>query len=189
MIGAMMGSFRRLHTKVTRATLIPLLVRVAIFAAFLAAMGFAFPPPLFFGRTVAALVVVAAIPALAPRGAATTLLIVAIVVGWVVVTAESVEGIQLWRLLGLATTLYLAHTLAALAAVLPSDSMVATEVLVRWVARAAAVVLAAAVCGVLLVSIAGIGDDEALTVAALGGLVVAVTVAALLGWLVKRRAG
>lgn len=188
MIEAITGRFRRLQTTVTRATMIPLLIRVALFAAFLAAMGFAFPPALFFGRTVAALVVVAALPALAPRGATTTLLVVAIVVGWVIVTAESVEGIALWRLLGLSTTLYLAHTLAALAAVLPSDALVATEVLARWVARAAAVVLAAAVCGVLLVSVAGIGDDEAFTVAALGGLMVAVTVSAVLGWLVKRRA-
>ncbi|MDG4821016.1 hypothetical protein O7635_04005 [Asanoa sp. WMMD1127] len=188
MIGALTDRLRRLQTTVTRATLVPLLVRVGIFAAFVAAMGFAFPPALFFGRTVAALIVVAALPALAPRGATTTLLIVAIVVGWVIVTAESVEGIQLWRLLGLSATLYLAHTLAALAAVLPSDAVVATEVLVRWVARAAAVVLAASVAGVLLVSVAGIGDDEALTLAALGGLVVAVTVTAVLGWLVRRRA-
>ncbi|SNS89657.1 hypothetical protein SAMN05421812_102266 [Asanoa hainanensis] len=188
MIGALMQKFRRLQTTITRATMVPLLIRVGLFAAFLAAMAFAFPPALFFGRTVAALVVVAALPALAPRGATTTLLIVAIVVGWVIVTAEAVEGIQLWRLLGLSTSLYLAHTLAALAAVLPSDALVATEVLARWVARAAAVVLAAAVCGVLLVSIAGIGGDTSLTLAALGGLVVAVTIAALLGWLVKRRA-
>ncbi|GIF65986.1 hypothetical protein Ais01nite_40210 [Asanoa ishikariensis] len=188
MIGALTQKFRRLHTTVTRATMVPLLIRVGLFAAFLAAMGFAFPPALFFGRTVAALVVVAVLPALAPRGVTTTLLIVAIVVGWVIVTAEAVEGIQLWRLLGLSATLYLAHTLAALAAVLPSDALVATEVLARWVARAAAVVLAAAVCGVLLVSIAGIGGDTSLTLAALGGLVVAVTIAAVLGWLVKRRA-
>ncbi|MEV4533741.1 hypothetical protein AB0J82_07910 [Asanoa sp. NPDC049518] len=188
MIGALTQRFRRLHTTITRATMVPLLIRVGGFAAFLAAMGFAFPPALFFGRTVAALVLVAALPALAPRGVTTTLLIVAIVVGWVIVTAESVEGIELWRLLGLSTSLYLAHSLAALAAVLPSDALVATEVLARWVARAAAVVLAAAVCGVLLVSIAGIGGDSSLTLAALGGLVVAVTIAAVLGWLVKRRA-
>lgn len=187
MIDAFTGRLRKVQTAITRATLIPLLVRVGIFAAFLAALGFAVPPALFLGRTVAALVLVAAIPALVPRGPATTLLIVATVVAWVMVTAEAVQGIQLWRLLGLSATLYLAHTLAALAAVLPSDALVATEVLARWVARAAAVVLAAAVCGVLLVSVAGIGGDEALTLAALGGLVVAVTVAAMLGWLVKRR--
>ncbi|MEV4618864.1 hypothetical protein AB0J74_09195 [Asanoa sp. NPDC049573] len=187
MIGALTGRFRAAQLAVTRATLIPLLVRSAVFVAFLAAMGFAFPPAIFFARTVAALVVVAAIPAFAPRGAITTLLIVGIVVGWVVVTAEVVEGIQLWRLLGLSTALYLAHTLAALAAVLPTDAVVAPEVLARWVARAAAVVLAAAVCGVLLVSIAGAGGDKVLTAAGLGGLVVAVTVAAVLGWLVKRR--
>jgi hypothetical protein len=187
MIGALTGRFRRAQLVVSRATLIPLLVRCGVFVAFLAAMGFAFPPAIFFARTLAALLVLAAIPALAPRGVTTTLLIIAIAVAWVVVTAQEVDGIQLWRLLGLSTTLYLGHTLAALAAVLPSDAVVAPEVLARWVARAAAVVLAAAVCGVLLVSIAGIGDDKALTMAGLAGLVVAVTVAAVLGWLVKRR--
>ena len=188
MIDAITGRFRAAQRAVTRATLIPLLVRCTVFVCFLAAMGFAFPPAIFFARTVAALVIVAAIPAMAPRGATTTLLIVAIVVAWVVVTAEVVEGIQLWRLLGLSTALYLGHTSAALAAVLPTDAVVAPQVLARWVARSAAVVLAAAVAGVLLVSIAGIGDGEVLTLAGLGGLVVAVTVAAVLGWLVKRRA-
>jgi hypothetical protein len=188
MIGALAQKFRRAQTKITRATLVPLLVRFGVFVAFLAAMGFAFPPAVFFAQGVAGLVLVAAIPAVAPRGVTTTLLIVAIVVAWVVVTAEVVEGVQLWRLIGLSTTLYLAHALAALAAVLPSDAVVAPEVLARWLARAVAVVLAAAVCGVLLVSIAGVGDDNVLTAAALGGLAVAVAVAGVLGWLVKRRA-
>ena len=43
------------------------------------------------------------------------------------------ERIELWRLLGLAAPLYLAHSLAALAAVLPYDAVVAPEVLARWV--------------------------------------------------------
>jgi hypothetical protein len=188
MIGALAGRLRAAQTAVTRATLIPLLVRLGVFVAFLAALGFAVPPAVFFARALAALVVVAALPALAPRGSIPTLVIVGVLVAWVVVTAEVVDGIQLWRLIGLSTTLYLGHTLAALAAVLPSDAVVAPEVLARWSARSAAVVLAAAVAGVLLVSIAGIGDDNVLTAAAVGGLVVAVTLAAVLGWLVKRRA-
>jgi len=187
MIDSIVTRFRAVQTTVARATLAPLLVRGGVFAAFLVAMVCAFPPSVFLGRTAAAVLLAALLPAVAPRGVATTLVVVAVVVGWVIVTAESADGIALWRLLGLAAALYAGHTLAALAAVLPSDAVVAPEVLARWLARAGAVVLAAAVCGVLLVSIAGMGGDDTLTVAALGGLVVAVAVAAVLGWLVKRR--
>ena len=188
MIDSITNRFRAAQTAVARATLAPLLVRVGVFVAFFAATFFAFPASAFVGRTLAALVLVAALPAIAPRGATTTLAIVAIVVGWVIVTAEVVAGIELWRLIGVSATLYLGHSLAALAAVLPSDAVVAPEVLARWVARSVAVVLAAAVCGVLLVSVAGVGGDDTLTVAGLAGLAVAVAIAAVLGWLVKRRA-
>jgi len=102
-------------------------------------------------------------------------------------TAESGERIELWRLLGLAAFLYLAHSLAALAAALPYDAVVAPEVLFRWIARALAVVLAAAALGVVLVAVAGLGGGRTLLAAALGGLVVAVGLAGLLGWLARRR--
>jgi hypothetical protein len=49
------------------------------------------------------------------------------------------------------------------------------------------VVIAAAAIGVILVAIAGVGGDRTLLAAAVGGLVVAVGLAGLLGWLSRRR--
>jgi hypothetical protein len=186
-IDALTARLQRVQTVVARATLEPLLVRIGVFGALVLALTVAVPFELLVTRYGLPLLLVAAIPAFAPRGAATTLAMVGIVAAWVLSTAESGERIELWRLLGLAAFLYLAHSLAALAAALPYDAVVAPEVLFRWIARALAVVLAAAVLGVVLVAVAGLGGGRTLLAAALGGLVVAVGLAGLLGWLARRR--
>jgi hypothetical protein len=176
------------RTVIVRATLAPLLVRLAVFGCLAAAVAVALPPDVLLTRFGAPLLLIAVLPAVAPRGALPTVAIAAVVTGWVAATSESGERIALWRLLGLAGLLYLTHSLSALAAVLPYDAVVTPEVLARWVARAAAVVLAGAVLGVLLVSVAGIGGSDPMLAAAVVGLAVAVAAAALLGWLVRRRA-
>jgi hypothetical protein len=187
-IDALTTRVRNARTVVERATLVPLLVRLAVFGCLVAAVAAAFPADVLLTRFGLPLLLLAVLPAVAPRGALPTMAIAAVVIGWVVVTSESGERIALWRLIALAGFLYLTHSLSALAAVLPYDGIVAPEVLARWVARAAVVVLAGAVLGVLLVSVAGIGGGETMLVAAVLGLAVAVAAAALLGWLVRRRA-
>lgn len=188
MIEALSERFRRAYVIVTRATLVPVMVRMAVFAALLGALVVTLPPSVIEPRTVLPLLLVAALPAVAPRGSTTTLAIVAIVVAWVVTTAGAGERIALWRLLTLAAFLYLAHGLAALAAVLPTDAVVSADVLARWVARTAAVVLTASVLGVLLVSVSGIGGNDTLLTAGVVGLGIAVAAAALLAWMVRSRA-
>jgi hypothetical protein len=185
MIDALANRVRGAATVVSRATLTPVLVRAGIFACLALAIILAFPVEVVSTRYLAPLMLVALLPAFAPRGAAPTLAILAVVVGWVLTTAEFQQVIELWRLLALATLLYLAHMLAALAAALPSDAIVAPLVPARWLARAFFVVVGAAVVGVLLVALGGIGGGSML-LAALAGLAVAVGAAALLGWLIKR---
>jgi hypothetical protein len=187
-IDALNDRLDRIRTVVTRATLEPLLVRVGLFGCLLLAIAVAVPFGLLATRYGLPLLLVAALPAFAPRSAAPTLAMIGIVAAWVLTTSRSGERIELWRLLALAAFLYLAHSLAALAAALPYDAVVAAEVLVRWMFRALAVVLAAAVLGVILVSVAGLGGGDTLLAAALAGLVVAVGLAGLLGWLARRRA-
>lgn len=187
MIDILTDRLQRVQTVVTRATLEPLLVRIGVFGALVLAMSVAVPFELLVTRYGVPLLLVAVIPAFAPRGAAPSLAMIGIVAAWVLSTAESGQRIELWRLLGLTAFLYLAHSLAALAASLPYDAVVAPEVVVRWIARALAVVLAAAALGVVLVSVAGIGGGDTLLAAAFGGLVVAVGLAGLLGWLARRR--
>ncbi len=187
MIDALAARVRGFQTVITRATLEPLLVRIGVFGALAFAVAVAVPFDLLVSRYGVPLLLVAALPAIAPRGAAPTLAMVGIVTAWVLTTSRSGERIELWRLLGLAAFLYLAHSLAALAAALPYDAVVAPEVLARWIARALVVVVAAAAIGVILVAIAGVGGDRTLLAAAVGGLVVAVGLAGLLGWLSRRR--
>ena len=76
-------------------------------------------------------------PAVAPRGRGAT-------VGgrwsWWPAGSSTPAGtttpVALWRVLAIATLLYLGHTLAALAAVLPYDAVVNLDVVVAWLVRA-----------------------------------------------------
>jgi hypothetical protein len=186
-IGGLVDRFRAARTAVTRATLAPLLVRGGIFLSTLIALAVAVPAEVLTTRLVGLLVVAAAVPAFAPKGGWPTIVTLAAVAGWVLATSRYDEPVELWRLLALASFLYLAHTLCALAALLPYDVVLAPDVLARWLARSAGVVLAAAVLSVLLLSVAGRSGNQTFLVAALGGLAVAVLVAALLSWLLRRR--
>jgi hypothetical protein len=183
----MIDRVHAIRTVAARATVAPLLVRVGVFLSALLAFTFAYPAEILAGRPLLLLLLAAALPALAPRGAAPTLVVLAAVGGWLLSTTGYGEPIVLWRLVGLAALLYLTHTLAALAAALPYDAVVAPEMVARWVSRALAVVLGSAVLSVLLLFAAGRGGDDPFLVAALAGLAVAVAVAALLAWLLRRR--
>ncbi|MEV1288989.1 hypothetical protein [Micromonospora sp. NPDC049679] len=174
------------RTMAARATVAPLLVRVGVLLSTLLAFVFAYPVEILTGRPLLLLLVAAALPALAPRSAAPTFVALVAVGGWLLSTTGYGERIVLWRLLGLAALLYVTHTLAALAAALPYDAVVAPEMVARWVSRALAVVLGSAVLSVLLLFAAGRGGDRLFVGAALAGLAVAVAVAALLAWLLRR---
>lgn len=170
----------RLHAAlaaVSRITLIPFLVRVGIFATVLAACVFAHPVQMIAGRSGLLLVTVAVLPAIGPRRIWLTLAVIVAVAGWFLSTFQ--EPVVLWRLFGLAGSLYLAHALCALAAALPYDAVVAPVVVARWVLRALGVVLASAVLGILLLAFTA-PDGRTSLWAALAGLATAVGVVGLL---------
>ncbi|MFC4148310.1 hypothetical protein ACFO0M_18820 [Micromonospora mangrovi] len=178
---------RALRYAVTRVSLAPLLVRCGIFVAVLVGLLLAYPVELLQPRGLLALVVVAVLPAVGPRRVWPTFAALVTVGGWLVAEAGFDRPVALWRLLAVATLLYLAHTLCALAALLPHDAMVDPDLILRWLARAGAVVLAAAVLGVLLASLGRLGGDRGFQTVTVAGLVVAVALSALLGWLLRRR--
>jgi hypothetical protein len=186
MISPIVDRVRSIQTAAARVTLAPVLVRASIFGSMLVAFVVAYPGQILAGRGLGLLLIVAVLPAVAPRRGWPTFATLVAVGGWVLSTSWYGEPIVLWRLLALATFLYLTHSLCALAALLPYDAVVAPELLARWVARALAVVLAAAVLAVLLMALAGRGGDGTFLAAALGGLAVAVALAALLAWLLRR---
>lgn len=186
MIESLTERFRTVRTMLRRVSLPTLGVRGGVLLSGFVALVLAYPAEIFFSRFVFALLAAAILPAVAPKGRWATLFAVVTVGGWVLATSRSDEPVALWRLLGLATFLYLHHTLSALAAVLPYDAVVAPEVFTGWLGRALAVVLASAVLGVLLLAAAGWGGDRTFLAAALAGLAVAIGLTALLARLLRR---
>jgi hypothetical protein len=177
---------RRLQTMIARATAVPLLVRGVTFVAALVATVLAYPPAALFQASGMLLVGLAALPALAPRTRMVTLFLLVTVVGWLGATTGYGEPVTLWRLLGLAGSLYLVHSTAALAAFLPYDAIVSPGVLLRWFARAGVVVAATAVAAVYALVAAQLLSGRETMIATLVGFGVAVGLAALLARLLRR---
>ncbi|WP_405113662.1 hypothetical protein OG559_07205 [Micromonospora sp. NBC_01405] len=179
---------RAARSAVIRVSLAPLLVRVGIFGTVLAGLLLAYPVQvLLAGRPLATLVVVALLPAVGPRRVWPTFAALVTVGGWLLSTEGYGQPVALWRLLAVAVALYLAHSLCALAALLPYDAVVDPELIVRWLTRAGGVLLASAVLGVLLVEVSGVGGDRGFLAATVVGLLVAVALSVLLRWLLRRR--
>lgn len=176
----------RTRTAVARATLLPLLVRIGIGLALLGAMTVAWPPLLVASRYLVLLAVVACYPAFAPRGRGVTGAILVVVAGWIVDTTWYDARVALWRVLTIATLLYAGHTLAALAAVLPSDAIVHLDVVTAWVGRALVVVLASAVLTVIALGLTAELAGGAFLIATLVGLAAAVGATLLLARLLRR---
>ncbi|TDC01576.1 hypothetical protein E1091_02585 [Micromonospora fluostatini] len=178
---------RALRHAVTRVSLLPLLVRVGIFLTTLAGFALAFPSEVLVGRAVGVLAIAALLPAVGPGRVWPTFTALVTVGGWLLAAAGYGRPAALWRLLAVAALLYLAHTLCALAALLPYDAVIDPQVLTGWLARAGAVVLASAVLGVLLVEAGAIRAGDGLRAATVAGLLVAVGLTVLLRWLLRRR--
>jgi hypothetical protein len=169
-----------------RATPVPLGVRCAVFLTGLVAVVLAFPAEALFARGGWLLLAAPLVPAALPRGRMTTALAGLVIIGWLAATTVGGRPVELWRLLALSGALYLLHTLAALAAVLPYDAIVPVVVVVRWAGRALAVLLGSAVLAVAVLTVVeGTGSRPMLT-AALLGLAVAVGVAGLMVYLWRR---
>jgi hypothetical protein len=169
-----------------RATLVPALVRVGIAVALVLAMVVAWPAEIAASRYMVLLFLVAIYPAVAPRGRGTTFAILVVVAGWIVDTTWFDARVALWRVLTIATLLYIGHTLAALAAVVPSDALVNVDVVTGWLGRALAVVLISAVLTVIALGLTSALAGGAFIAATLVGLAGAVGATLLLARLLRR---
>lgn len=187
MVEALNERVRALRYAANRVSLTPLLVRVGIFVTVLVGFLVAYPAEMFTARALLALTVVAVLPAVGPRRVWPTFAALVMIGGWLLATAGFDRPIALWRLLAVAALLYLAHSLCALAALLPFDALVDPDLIARWLTRAGAVVLASAVLGILLVWLGEAGGGRGFQTMTVVGLLVAVGLSALLGWLLRRR--
>ena len=186
MLGAVTDRIARVRTVANRASPTPLLVRGAIALCGLLGVVVAYPGAVVSSRYVLVPLLVAVMPAFLPRGRAATVAAMTVVAGWILDTSWFNQPVALWRVLAVATSLYLAHTLTALAAVLPYDAVVQPDVITLWVGRALAVVLGSAVLTVAALALTARLAGNPLLLASLVGLAAAVGVTALLARLLRR---
>lgn len=160
---------RRVRRVADRATSGPLLVRALLFAATLVAVALAVPAGMLIGKGLAAAFVGAVVVTLAPRSRMVTTVLLATGMGWVVTTVAFDDRVLAWRLVALASAMYLVHTLAALAAVLPYDAVIPPGVLAAWLMRASGIVAISAAFGLFaLVERPRLGDSSYLIVSVFG---------------------
>jgi len=186
MLDSLTARMERIQRALSRATVVPFLVRLGIALCLVLAMSVAWPADLAFGQLGVLLYLVAFYPAFAPRGRGTTFAILVVVGGWILDTTWYEERVALWRVLSIAALIYLGHTLAALAAVLPYDAIVTIDVLTTWLLRAAAVVLISAVLTVIALGLASALAGSAFLIATLIGLAAAIGATMLLARLLRR---
>jgi hypothetical protein len=186
MLDSIAARITRMQVAIARATLIPLLVKAGIAVSFVAAMAVAWPEAVVQSQWVIVLLPVAAYPAIAPRGRGPTAAVLTVVAGWVADTSYYDDRVELWRVIAIGALLYVGHTLAALAAVLPFDGVVNLDVVLRWMTRAGVVVLISAVLTVIALGLAGVLAGSAFVVATLAGLAAAVGATLLLARLLRR---
>jgi hypothetical protein len=177
----------RFLEKVSRVTAATLLLRGITFAftliaAIYAIPSFSFDPRLILVAGLAALAVAAA-----PGTRIVSIVLGAAVIGWTLGYLGRLDELSPMQLVFFGGALYLAHSSAALAAVVPSDAVVSPEVLVRWYGRAFAIVAASAVVAlVLIVGASMIAGFNGTFVASLVGLGAAAILVAALVRLARR---
>jgi hypothetical protein len=176
----------RMQTAIQRATLVPLLVKFGVAGSFAAAVGVAWPPVIVLSQFVLPLLLFAVYPAFAPRGRGPTIAVLVVVGGWLAGTSWYDGQVEAWRVIVIGTFLYLGHTLAALAAVLPFDGVVNLDVLIRWLIRAAGVVLVSAVLTVIALGLSDVLAGSPFVLATVVGLAAATAAALLLARLLRR---
>jgi hypothetical protein len=187
MVGKMYRQVAAARTAFDRATPIPFLIRCGVALCGLLAMAVAWPGSLISSQyVVPMLVLVAGYPAVAPRGRGATFSAMVVVAGWVIDTTAYDARVALWRVLSIATLLYIGHSLTALAAVLPYDAVVNLDMVGGWLLRALVVVLVSAVLTVVALGLSADLAGGAFLIATLVGLAGAVGATLLIARLLQR---
>lgn len=170
-----------------RTTPAVVLLRLLLFGALLVAATIVLPGDLSLPRRAALMVVPAAAAALFPRSRAVGFVLLAIVVTWLFDTiAYDNLAPTTGRVLTLATSLYVAHATAAIAAVLPHDCAVAPIALGQWAVRTLLVIAVSLAIGLVGVVLVGQLPTVQSSIGPIVGSLVAAGIAGLLAWLLRR---
>jgi hypothetical protein len=182
----MAGRMDAARTALSRATVLPFVLRCGIALCGLIAMSVAWPTSMVTSQYSTLLMLVALYPAIAPRGRGATVAALVVVTGWLIDTAGFDSPVALWRVLTIATMLYIGHSFTALAAQMPFDAVVNLDVPGLWLIRTLAVVLVSAVLTVVVLGLSADLAGDAFLAATLVGLAGAVGATILLARLIRR---
>ena len=173
-----------------RASAGPVLVRLIAVVAAVGSAVLAAPPDLL-GSQLPSFAIVAGFAAilvgLLPRTRWVGTFLLGVVGLWLVATIAYGVGTDLVRVGGLAACLYLTHSAAAVAAVLPYDAMVPGRVLRRWAGRVATVLVAGLGVGVGGMALVGLLTQIPSAVGPIVGSVVAAMLVGVTAWQLRRR--
>ena len=167
-----------------RLTPAPLFVRAVVFLSAAIALWAALPGTAQGPRVVVPIVLFAALPAVFPDSRAVSAVMVTVAFGWMFGALVLNGSVTVIGTFTAAAALYLLHSFAALAAMLPYDAIVDTAVLLRWAARSGIVLAGSAAVTAIVVTLARIMTPTTSVAAILAGFcVVGGTV-----WLLARNA-
>lgn len=166
--------------RIARVTPVPLTLRVVVFLSILLGLWLAAPAPLSTPRFLLFMAFLAALPGLFPGTRAVDLVMLCVIVGWVLTTLVGGEPGEPWRVFGIAVALYVSHSAAALAAVVPYDAVVDTQVPLRWAARCCLVIAGAGLLTAGIVVVARTVTPGSSILVLLVGLAVAIGTVAVL---------
>lgn len=170
--------------RVTPATY---LLRGMTFVFTLIAAVYAIPAFVFQPRLIVLGALGAALAALFPGTRIVTAVLAIAVFGWVLGWMGHLQDLTPWQVIVFGSALFLAHSSAALAAVVPMDAVVSPEVLVRWYGRAFAIVAASALLALILILGASlVAGFNGTFVASLVGLAAAAALVIALVRLIRR---
>jgi hypothetical protein len=179
-----MTRFLESLARITPATY---LLRGLAFVFTLVAALYAIPAVVFQPRLIALAAVGALLVAALPGTRIVTAVLAAAVFGWVLGWMGHLQDLTPAQVIIFGSALFLAHSSATLAAVVPADAVVSPEVLFRWYGRAFAIVAASAVLALILILGASlIAGFNGTFVASLVGLAAAVALVIALVRLIRR---
>lgn len=187
MAAGLRGRVLSLREKVRRTSPGPALVRVTAAGAAFVALCLAVPLRLLVSPALGVIFILAIGVGLAPRTRWVTVVLLLVVVAWLVTTAMTGVPIEAWRLIGLTGSLYVAHTAAAFAAVLPYDAVLSAVALRRWAGRVAAVVGVSLTLGLAGIAFADQFTGRAGVLVPLVGIAGGIGLVVLMAWLYWRR--
>ena len=158
----------------------PLAVRGIVFFAAAAGLWIAAPAAFVSLRLLLPIALAALFAALFPGGRVVGVTMTLIIVSWILSTLAFGEPAGIGRTFMTACALYLTHSAAALAAMLPHDAIVDNQVIIRWAGRSAMVIVASAAVTGIVVLLATRFTPTTSTFAVVGGLGVVAAIVAVL---------